>query len=398
MGIFRSIAGNIELELTGADPENSLRALNEVGVRLQNVRPVGELSYRFVIGRKDYKRVKQLADRLGNKIVVTAHFGMIWTIGKLKKRPVLLVGITALLLLTMYLPTRICFVRVDGNAEVPAQLIIDRAERCGIYFGASRREVRSEKMKNALLSAIPELQWAGVNTRGCVAVISVREKTATETEIAKPAVSSIVANRDAVIVTCTAEKGTLVCKVGQAVKCGDLLISGVMDCGIAIRAERSVGEVYGQTNRTLAAITPSEYVYRTVEIVAHRKYGLIIGKKRINFYKDSGILGTTCDKMSTVKYLTLPGGFVLPVALVEEQWISYQNKHHCISEFEAEKILTDFADKYMALQMLAGRVLARNQVVSAEKGIAMLDGHYACLEMIGREISEESIIDYGENH
>lgn len=35
-------------------------------------------------------------------------------------------------------------------------------------------------MKNALLSAIPELQWAGVNTYGCRAVISVRERTLPE--------------------------------------------------------------------------------------------------------------------------------------------------------------------------------------------------------------------------
>ena len=38
--------------------------------------------------------------------------------------------------------------------------------------------IRSEKVKNSLLQRIPQLQWAGINTDGCVAVISVREKTA----------------------------------------------------------------------------------------------------------------------------------------------------------------------------------------------------------------------------
>ena len=398
MGIFRSFAGVLEVELTGADPERSLRALNEAGIRLRNVWKTGDLTCCFQISRRDYTKLRQLTDKLGDRSKIVRRLGVLWTMGRLKKRPVLLVGVIALLLVTLYLPTRIFFVQVEGNVMIPSQLIIERAGDCGIVFGASRRDVRSERMKNMLLSAIPELRWAGVNTKGCVAVISVREKKAGESETTVPFVSNIIADRDAVIVSCTAEKGNLLCKVGQAVNAGDLLVSGVTDCGISIRAERAVGEVYGQTNRAITAITPSEYVYRTAKREEQRKFGLVIGKKRINFYKDSGILGTTCDKMSTVKYLTLPGGFVLPVALVEERWTCYESEFRNSFDDEAEKILTDFADSYLSQQMLAGKVLSCVQKLNAGNGITALQGRYACLEMISREINEESIIGYGKNH
>lgn len=398
MGTFRSVAAVVDVELTGADPGRSLRALNEADIRLRNVRKTGDLTCRFLISRRDYTKLCQLTDKLGDRTKIVRRLGVLWTMEKLKKRPVLLAGIATLLLLTLYLPTRIFFVQVDGNVTIPSRHIIERAGECGIVFGASRRKVRSERMKNMLLSAIPELQWAGVNTKGCVAAISVREKTAGGTEITDPFVSKIIADRDAVIVSCTAEKGNLLCRVGQAVNAGDVLVSGVTDCGISIRAERAVGEVYGLTNRTITAVTPSEYVYRTAKKEEQRKYGLVIGKKRINFYKYSGILGTTCDKMSTVKYLTLPGGFVLPVALVEELWTCYESEHRNALDVEAEKILTDFADIYLAQQMLAGKVLSCVQNLNTGNGITALQGRYACLEMIGREINEESIIGYGENH
>ena len=89
-------------------------------------------------------------------------------------RPVLLAGLGILFLLAMYLPSRVLFIRVEGNMQIPDRQILAAAEECGIRFGASRREVRSEKVKNALLSSVPQLQWAGVNTAGCVATISVR--------------------------------------------------------------------------------------------------------------------------------------------------------------------------------------------------------------------------------
>ena len=251
-------------------------------------------------------------------------------------------------------------------------------------------------MKNALLSAIPQLQWAGDNTKGCVAVISVREKTAAEVKPEAPSVSRIVAGRDAVIVRCTAEQGNMVCKVGQAVKEGELLVSGYTDCGLSVKATRSVGEIYGQTGRDLFAVTPGEYASKGPELVREKKYGFIIGKKRINFYKDSGILGGTCGKMSTVNYMTLPGGFQLPVALVVEEWILYKRETAPISDERAETILCDFTDHYLSGQMLAGRILRQDLAFSRENGLVSLQGRYACLEMIGREQSEEILQNYGK--
>ena len=128
------------------------------------------------------------------------------------------------------------------------------------------------------------------------------------------------------------------------------------------------------------------------------KYALVIGKKRINFYKDSGILGTTCDKMSTVNYLTLPGGFTLPLALVTERWVSYDCQPRPVPEEGAETILKDFADACLLGQMVAGRILRQDQAITCRDGVYQLDGDYACLELIGVEQSGEILKNYGENN
>ena len=398
MGFFRSICGMVEAEVTSADPAAALRQIGDAGITIFDVKSAGELTFRFRLRRWDYKALKTIARKRGDSLRIISRSGLYWTGKRLLARPVLLIGLAFWLLVSMMLPSRIFFVQVEGNKSVSDRLIIEKAAECGLFFGSSRRAVRSEKMKNALLSVIPELQWAGVNTKGCIAVISVREKTQAGEKAAEPAVSSIVACRDGIVVSCTVEKGSALCRAGQAVQKGEILVSGYTDCGLTVRVSRAVGEIFGQTRRNFQAVTPKEYDYRGAQTETDEKLALIIGKKRINFYKDSGILGTTCDKMSTVNYLTLPGGFTLPLALVTERWVRYDCQSRPVPEDGAERILKDFASNCLKQQMVAGRILRQDTVVRLSDGVYRLDGDYACLELIGVEQSGELLENYGKDY
>ena len=100
--------------------------------------------------------------------------------------------------------------------------------------------------------------------------------------------------------------------------------------------------------------------------------------------------------MSTVNYMTLPGGFVLPVALVTEVWTGYQWEIGTVSDDRAETILGDFADNYLLQRMLAGQILRQDIEFCGKDGVYSLDGVYSCQEMIGREQSEETLGNYGK--
>jgi sporulation protein YqfD len=305
-------------------------------------------------------------------------------------RPVLLLGLLVFIIVTMYLPSRVLFFEVEGNVTVPTKLILEKCQQCGISFGVSRSEVRSEKMKNALLDAIPQLQWAGINTSGCTAVISVRERSEAIVTEEEHTVSSIVASRDGIITQCTATRGNLLCKPGQAVMAGAVLISGYTDCGICIRANSAEGEVFAKTERNLSVISPSIWTQKKEKTVTAKKFAVIIGKKRINFYKDSGILDTSCDKMYSESYVTLPGGFRVPVILVTEVYTYRQSVQTQIEE----PTLSKFAQNYLQQQMVSGTILSMNETVQLMESAYYLKGKYICTEMIGRIRNEEIIKPY----
>ena len=305
-------------------------------------------------------------------------------------------GILLLLILGSYLPTRVLFFQVEGNITVPTNLILETAAECGICFGASRSEIRSEKMKNALLEAMPQLQWAGINTNGCVGIISVRERALTQTENTDRGVASIVATRDAVITSCTARKGNLLCKAGQAVKAGQILISGYTDCGFAIQATKAEGEIFGRTERKIKTAALRKCENRVSATVRQTKYALILGKNRINLYFGSGISDTRCVKMYEEMYVVLPGGFQLPICIVKESWSMYDaevstGKRNC-------QQLEKFGVQYLLSQMVAGRIIQQEVSVVEAEDVSVLEGQYACEEMIGQLRSEEIVKPNGTDN
>lgn len=389
MNMWRSLKGMVTVRLLSADLPGAMDAVNRAQIPIEEAIYLDELHLQFSVLRQDLPMVEKIAYKRGDRLEVLNHKGSYYRIRRLLKRPILTMGLLGIFLFSLWMPTRVFFVQVEGNDSIPTRKIIEVASSCGIGFGASRREVRSEKIKNALLAAMPDLQWAGVNTYGCRAVITVRERNQEAEKEEKPTVSSIVALRDALVREVTVLKGNALCKPGQVVKTGEVLVSGYTDCGICIQATEAQGEIFGETVRRLTAIFPTEYMQRTKILTSSKKYSLIIGKKRINFLKGSGISGTTCAKIYEENYLTLPGGFVLPIALCSEQWYDYEVVTTTAGDIE--QMLSDFAANYLPGQMLAGKITTENQLFFHDEAYSTLEGIYSCYEMIGITRPEERL-------
>ncbi|MGM9669902.1 MAG: sporulation protein YqfD [Faecousia sp.] len=387
MDLYQSLTGMLEIRITGANLPDTISRLTAADIVLRNTRIVDDLNLDCTVLRRDYAAIRALAERRGDRIAIRGRMGLYWYGRDLLRRPVLLAGLAVILLFFLALPSRVLFVRVEGNETIPTRQILEMAKECGIGFGASRRLVRSEQMKNALLGAIPELQWAGVNTSGCVATISVRERAVVEPADDPQGAYDVVASTGGTVSQITVTRGSAKCQVGQQVSQGEVLVSGYTDCGLCIRAECAEAEVYADTERQMEAVFPSEWAYRREISSQTIKYSLVFGKKEINLSKDSGISGVECVKMRDVNWISLPGGFVLPVAIVTTCETVYETASQTVEEDAAAQSLSDYAQRELNRQMIAGQVLEQQQNISLTDGVYLLEGQYFCREMIGRRRS-----------
>ena len=383
--MWRSLFGTVSLEIQCADIGIILEKLTKWNIVVADLRYIDDLTITLQVARQDFRRLKRALGGFGCKISVKGLGGIYWKVKKLLRRPVFVFGILLYLLFVLLVPGRVYFIQIEGNDIVPDRLILEAAQSCGLSFGANRRDVRSEKMKNALLEKIPQLQWAGINTRGCVAVISVQERRE-EAKRVEANSASIVASRDAIIRQITVLRGTPLCKVGQAVKAGQTLVSAYKDYGISIKFTGTKAEIFGQTERHLQVVTPLSALERTKERGKQQKYSVIIGKKQINFFKDSGISDTSCVKMSKRTYLTLPGGYVLPIAWVTYEFIYYETQN---TENTDCSFLGQAAEDYLMSQMSFGRILHTDSDASKEDDRYCYYATYSCYESIGLLKDEE---------
>ncbi len=398
MNNWKSILGRMVLEITCADSTALLNELNNKKILLKNVVYSGDFVLHLEIAKSDYRTLQEIIQRQGASVRILHKSGVHWIGAAITKRPILLALFAAFLLVSLYLPSRVLFISVEGNTIIPANRIIEAAGECGIRFGASRRQIRSEAMKNALLQKIPQLQWAGINTSGCTAVISVREKTAQELPSdTEKGVCSIIAARDGVIQDCTVYEGNPLCTVGQAVKAGQTLVSGYLDCGIVTKATRANAEIKALTFRRLEVVTPAATTVRGELCKKKRIYSLRIGKKLINFSKDSGNSDTTCVKIYSEEYVRLPGGFQLPVSVIKETLLFYEDSRQMPTAADSEEWLADTAQKHLESTMIAGEVISANTEVEISDNACYLHGKYACMEMIGQVKYEQTMLKDGEN-
>ena len=385
MNLWKSLSGQLEVELTSAELPEALAKINALGIEIHFLQWVNELTVTFRIHRGRYRQLKEITEKRGETLSVRRRLGIYWAGKTLMGRPVLVAGFLLLWILTAYLPSRILWVRVEGNHRVPRHQILEAAESQGVSFGASRRNLRSERIKNGILSQIPQLQWAGVNTAGCVATVSVRERALEDEDQEKIPISQIVAARDGYILSGTVARGTGMFQPGQAVRRGQVLISGYVDCDFCVRTVRSEGEIMAQTNRQITAVTPVQCVFRTEKKEVKQKISLLLRKKRINLWKDSGIYDATCVRMYKEYYITLPGGFRLPLGLCFEKYTLWETS---VAEQEPGAVrsqLHNFSGRYLQQQMIAGTIRNSTEKLGQDHGAFVLKGYYICEEMIGRE-------------
>ena len=231
-----------------------IKALTEAQITIYNIEEVSPIEFQIWIHIRSFNKTSRLLEKKGIEDSVLHRVDYLSRIKSIRNRVVIFLCLSFLIGCSIYLPTKVLFIEILGNEVVSDIRILESIGQYGLFVGIDRAQVRSEEIKNHLLEDIPELNWVGVNTAGCLAVIQVLE-TDIQKQEESPEVSHIVAMSDGIIESCVVTRGRPLCKTGDAVKKGQILVSGYSDHHFLITATRSEGEVYAKTTKTVNVIT-----------------------------------------------------------------------------------------------------------------------------------------------
>ena len=380
------LAGQVELVLRGPDPAWALNRLCAARVPFWDVDWRDSFTVALTVPTRASERARAEAGRAMCDCETGPVRGLPRQLGRLLRRPVLLLFLLLNLAAIVVLPRFVFFYSVTGNETVPEEQILRALEDLGVGFGTYGPDIRPQWIKDHLLNTLTDLQWITVTQNGCLAQVVVRERPETPETEDRRQLSHVVAARDGVIISQSILAGQALCKVGDTVQAGQRLVSGIVDLDWTYAVENAKAEIYAYTHRTGTVVTPDSGYIKEATGETVRCLWLEVGKRRIKIFGNSGILEASCDKMWERQPLTLPGGYELPVALIWETYTPYTLRAASSTESAAQLLLADYAESMTRADMVAGEILERDLDLTVRRGIYRLDWDFRCREMIARSV------------
>ena len=252
-------------------------------------------------------------------VTVLRRGGLPFLLLRLLRRPGLIAGGLFAVALLIASGLFVWDVRVTGNRTVSAAEVVEELKNNGFGVGSYLPAFSAGELENRVLLTSDRLAWISVSIKGTVAEVQVLERTAKPQtpSVSRPA--DLVARVDGQIEFLELYRGNPVVRAGQAVRRGELLVSGIFEHeNIGCRFTRAAGRVLARTEHTLTVEIP----FSDTEKVC---YATEKGDVWLNFFAFTGKIsektgnGTAdCDIIETVTHPNLRFLKNLPFSLRRE--------------------------------------------------------------------------------
>ncbi len=272
---------------------------------------------------RDFCLVSDLAKNADVKFlhVRVAGAPMLWR--RYRKRYGLWLGGALLLAALCVSDDYVWRIEIDGNETVPDSVIIKKLEEAGFYEGIYHKNIDFDVLHNRFLARSEDIAWIAVNMHGNVAYVRVREYMGHEDPI-KGVCANVIAAKDGIVTQISTFNGYPDVKIGDSVRKGQLLISGVVAYeGCNTQYVCAAGEVYAETEKTVTVTVPLTRDFKCYTGEKTREYGIKIFSDDIFFGGKGRIEDPLCDTITMYKDVMIFGIVELPVKLIVTEHKSF---------------------------------------------------------------------------
>lgn len=215
--------GRVRVRLTGLGAERALNVLWKKGVQMYHVRRSRMRGVEMEVAQGAQKTVEEVAREKGFRLaVLNQGWGRKLKEG-LKKRWGLALGVVLGLCLSAQAMLYIWQVEVGDAGKYAGEVRLFLMEE-GLRPGIRKDKVDLKKVQEALQWRLPKVKWVWVKKEG--SKLSIRLEEGISPQETGNETGDVVAARDGVLQRLTVFAGTPVCKEGEAVEKGQVLIRG----------------------------------------------------------------------------------------------------------------------------------------------------------------------------
>jgi similar to stage IV sporulation protein len=317
--------------------------------------------------------------------------GLPQLLNRYKHRAGLFVGMILATVLILISDNYVWDIRISGNERVTYSQLTDVLSNCGLRVGSRLSELDVDEIETYVTLRDKRVSWIAINIVGTHANVQIRETGYESSENIPVKPSNLIAARDGQIEYLELFGGNPIVRVGDTVRKGDLLVSGVWDSNhYGFLVTRSGGKVFARTKREFTVRVPFEYTKKTpTERKLTEKY-LIFFSKEIKLLKKGGNEGAVCDTIECVSAVRYFNGDRLPVGIKNVYKVFYEEESLRYSNEDAMNIA------YYRLSRLIDAELPEGQILSKRIDCEITDEEYIlhCTVTVIEDIAMMQEFDY----
>jgi similar to stage IV sporulation protein len=187
-----------------------------------------------------------------------------------------------------------------------------------VGVGSLWRDIDVGRVELALLDSDPDIGWVAINRHGSVAYVEIIETSLPPEKTETSLYSNVVATRDCVIRDITVTSGYAVVEVGDVVRRGEVLISGIPPAGTIGSFCHAEGMVLGECDEELFVEISRDKVEKELGEGSKSALSVKILNFSINIFKIYRNYVTECAIIENNEKCRLFGRYELPIEIVTE--------------------------------------------------------------------------------
>ncbi len=226
--IIRFISGYVDFVCKGGFPERFINLCALYGITLRNTK-TEKNEIRATTDIASFRKIRPAVKKSGMKLKIIKKGGLPFIIAPYLRRKGLIAGITASVMLIVWLNSFIWTTDVKGNVNFTTEQIEEIGKEYGIYPGAKKNSVNVSDINKRIKNDFEDISWFALNIYGSNATLELTERFDKTNIYDKTTPCNIISDEDGVVIELITLSGTPQTKTGSAVAKGDLLISGVTE-------------------------------------------------------------------------------------------------------------------------------------------------------------------------
>jgi len=388
-GLFSFIAGYKKLSFHISSAAEILNLCMRRSLVYRAEESDGE-SFTIVCSLRVARIIEKYSSEVGIKYTSDER-GIPRTLGRYRHRYGIFIGALVAALVIFFSGTVLWEIQIEGEDRLSEAAVLEELRACGVEVGTPLSRIKTDTVQNKILERSDDISWIAINLIGTVAHVEIREHVEPSHKT-PPRAANLVAECDGQIELFEEVRGNIVSEIGDFVREGELLVSGVFDSdALGFRYMAAEGKVLARVTKDFHIEIPMKFQKKVYTERTYTEKYLIFFSKEIKIYSNCRNLPPKCDTIDVIERASVFGSRGLPFAVRTVSYLEYDTVDATRSPEEAiELSLAELKNEIFEAQM--GDVLRKKFKTELTEDAYLLD----CTVESVKNIAKQGEIEVAE--